>query len=234
MHRRLSIISLTLVLAAGCTEPAPPTMSLYRAVQTGDLDQVKRHIYWETDVSQPDAEGDYPLHVAARDGRVRIARALVEDGADPGALNGADHTALRVALGHGKTQVAQMLIEHGAALDAQAMLAELVLAGISDRDSFELLLRRGVDLSRRDPTGRTLLHLAIDAGHLSTVARLVELGADVSAPDATGQTPLALAVQRAEGGAGDRRGIVELLERNGAALGRGAATSSPERQGKPQ
>ncbi|MBK1721063.1 hypothetical protein CKO23_02195 [Thiocystis violacea] len=235
MYHPLSTFFLAFaLLVSACTEPAPPTLSLYSAVHTGDLDQVMRHLYWDTDVNQADVNGDYPLHVAARDGRVRIARELVEHGADPQTRDAAGQTAMRVALTNGRTQVAQMLIEHGAALDAQAMLAELVEAGVADRDSFALLLRRGASLNQRDAGGRTLLHLAIAAGQLDTVARLIMLGADVSEPSAQGQRPLTLALELASRGGKDSRDIVDLLERNGAARGQVGATSSPETQGKPE
>ncbi|WP_245232365.1 ankyrin repeat domain-containing protein [Thiorhodococcus minor] len=221
-------------LLVGCTEPEPPTLSLYLAVHTGDLDQVKRHLYWETDINRADVDGNYPLHVAAHDGRVRIARALVEHGAALGASNAAGQTALRVALGNGKTQVAQMLVNEGARIDPQAMLAELVRAGVSDRDSFELLLRLGASLSQVDDAGNTLMHLAIASGHLKTVARLIALGADVNQPDGSGQRPLTLALGRARQSRGDSQDIVALLERNGAAARPSEAALSPETQRKPQ
>lgn len=217
MYRPLSTFLLMAALLTGaCSEPAQPTLSLYSAVHTGDLDQVMRHIYWKSDIDQPDIDGNRPLHVAARDGRVRIARALVEGGADPEATDADGHTALRVALDNGKTQVAQMLLEHGARLDPQTMLRALVQAGVSDRDSFELLLRRGAALDQTDAQGETLLGLAIAGGHLETVSRLVSLGADVSRPDRAGRRPLDIARELAAHGGTDSRDIVELLERNGA------------------
>lgn len=229
----LFVIVLACVLV-GCTEPEPPTLSLYRAVHTGDLNQVMRHLYWETDINRADVDGNYPLHVAAHDGRVRIADALVEHGADLEATNAAGQTALRVALGNGKTQVAQMLVDAGAQFDPQAMLAELVRAGVSDRDSFELLLRLGASLSKIDEDGQTLLHLAIAGDHLKTVARLIALGGDVNQPNGDGQRPLTLALERATQARGDSRDIVALLERNGAAARPSNATLSPETQRKPQ
>ncbi|WP_240905598.1 ankyrin repeat domain-containing protein [Thiorhodococcus mannitoliphagus] len=205
-------------------------MSLYRAVHSGDLNQVMRHLYWKTDINQPDIDGNYPLHVAAHDGRVRIARALVEHGADPETRNAAGESALRVALGNGKTQVADMLLSEGTSINPQAMLAELVQAGVSDRDSFQFLLRRGASLSQVDDAGDTLLHLAIARGHLDTLARLITLGADVNQPDRDGQRPLTLALKQAKQSHDDGRNIVELLKRNGAS----DAALSPETQRKPQ
>ncbi len=103
--RVFSLLALTALLLSGCSEPPRPTITLYRAIHSGDLDQIKRHLYWGTDVNQPDPDGDYPLHVAARRGRVVISKELLSHGADPNAENLAGATPLRVALGAGKTQV---------------------------------------------------------------------------------------------------------------------------------
>lgn len=212
----LVLLCLSVFLLAACSEPARPTVNLHRAVAIGDLDQVKRHVYWDTDVDQPDAQGDYPLHVAARQGSVNITRVLLEAGADPSVRDAAGATPLQTALLTGKTQVAKALIAHGVPLEPQALLLELADAGISDRDSFELLLRQGAELNRVDPNGDTALTRAIARGHLETVARLILLGADVNQPDAQGRPPLDVALEHADGRHGDRTQIVERLQRHGA------------------
>ena len=210
------LLCLPMALLFACSEPARPTVNLHRAVAIGDLDQVKRHVYWNTDVDQPDALGDYPLHVAARQGSVNITRALLEAGADPSVRDSAGATPLQTALLTGKTQVAKALIAHGVPLEPQALLLELAGAGISDRDSFELLLRQGVELNRIGPDGDTPLTLAIARGHLETVARLILLGADVNQPDAQGRQPLDVALEHAGERRDDRTQIFERLQRYGA------------------
>lgn len=212
----LVLLCLSVFLLAACSEPARPTVNLHRAVAIGDLDQVKRHVYWDTDFDQPDAQGDYPLHVAARQGSVNITRALLEAGADPSVHDAAGATPLQRALLTGKTQVAKALIAHGVPLEPQALLLELAGAGISDRDSFELLLRQGAELNRIGSDGDTALTLAIARGYLETVARLILLGADVNRPDGQGRRPLDLALAQTGERRDDRAKIVELLRRNGA------------------
>jgi ankyrin repeat protein len=202
------------VLLTGCTEPAEPTVNLHRAVEIGDIDQVSRHIYWKSDLDEPDAQGDPPLHVAARAGRVAITRELARNGADLEAPNTAGKTPLDVAFEHGRTQVADMLIEQGATLDAQGVLIELVGAGEIKRETLSFLLDAGAQLDTPGPSGEAPLHIAIRNGHLETVRRLILAGADVNQPAGDGRLPLRIARESAPGR--DARFIVSTLERNGA------------------
>jgi ankyrin repeat protein len=212
---------LTLLLLAalltGCREPPAPTISLYRAVQVGDLDQIKRHIRWGTDLNQADADGDLPLHVAARAGQVSIARELAQNGASLNARNGLGQTPMDLALAHGKTKVAELLLGFGVTLDPQAALLSLVRAGVSDRDAFDFLIRRGADTNRADTEGVAPLHLAVKLGHLETARRLLQRGADVNRPDGAGRTPLALALVL-DPGTSAAKDILATLQQYGARL----------------
>jgi hypothetical protein len=54
----------------------------------------------------------------------------------------------------------------------------------------DLAIRARVDLSARDLTGKTLLHLAAQCGAAKAVNRLLQAGADPNAPDGSGYGPL--------------------------------------------
>ena len=69
---------IMLLLLTGCAEPDRPTVSLYLAVQRGDIDQIERHIYWGANINQPDPEGQMPLHVAAREGQWVVVELLLK------------------------------------------------------------------------------------------------------------------------------------------------------------
>jgi len=208
--RPLAYLIVAGLLVSACGEPERPTINLYRAIHAGDLDQIKRHLYWGTDVNQAGADGDYPLHVAARRGRVVIARELLKHGADANAENLAGRTPLQIALLEGKTQLAAELIGQGAESDPQSLLFMLAHAGVSDRDSLEFVIRQGADVNATNDTSMTALHIAVSQGQLLTAKRLIALGADVNAVDGDKRTPLAIAL------ADNHSDIVSLLRLYGA------------------
>lgn len=204
-----ALVCLAALLIA-CTQPQPPTLPLHRALQLGDLDQVKRHLYHGTDIDSPDGQGQYPLHLAARNGQVVIARALVEHGARMDVRDPSGRTPLHLALATGRLDLAGLLFDAGAADPPQALLFALVGEGSADRDALALLRRRGADLNGRDGAGRTPLQLAIAAGRVALAKRLILAGADPNLADATGQTPLALALEGAD------PDLIRLLRQYGA------------------
>ena len=126
---------------------AAPTVPLYRALQVGDLDQVKRHIYHGSDINSPDAQGEYPLHVAARNGQIAIARALVDHRARLDIRDSEGPHPAAPGLGWGRTALAEVLFVAGAADSPQALLFALVREGSADRDALALLRKRGADLN---------------------------------------------------------------------------------------
>lgn len=211
---RPAIAALCLLLAAavltGCDEPPPPTVNLYRAVHTGDLDQIKRHLFWRTDINQPGPDGNYPLHVAVRQAQVPIARELIRNGARLDVKDSQGRTPLHLALAHGKVPAAKLLVEYGAEDDLQALLFDLVRANAADRDTLAFLTQRGVDINAAGPDGEPALHSAVIAGNMRLAKRLITAGADVNRPDAAGRTPLALA------DAGSEPALIPLLSQYGA------------------
>jgi uncharacterized protein len=178
--RSLGTILVCLLLLQGCDAPPQPTGSLHRAVQSADLVQVKRHLYWGTDPNQPGPGGEPPLHIAVARGDVAIAKVLLKAGADP-TLTGSDgRTALQVALTHGRVPAAELLLRNGAKDDPQALLHQLIAQVELDRDTLDLLLGRGAALDRTGPDGLTPLRLAIGTGSIDLTKRLLEQGAPLA------------------------------------------------------
>ncbi|KAI8498599.1 Unconventional myosin-XVI [Branchiostoma belcheri] len=103
-------------------------------------------------------------------------------------------TALHVASWYGQTGVLELLIQHGADIEAREKLGDrtaLHLASDSGQTGVvELLIQHGADLEGRDKFGRTALHLASWNGQTGVVELLIQHGADLGARDIIGRKPL--------------------------------------------
>ena len=81
-------------------------------------------------------------------------------------------------------------------------------------------------LDRKDKNGWTALHLAVRAGHVRVVQRLIRHGSDVSSITEEGYVPLALALDRL----GENHQITQLLRDAGAAIPSAFSGSSDEEE----
>lgn len=210
MNKALIICFLILGLTA-CSKPDEPTISLYLAVQRGDIDQLDRHLHWDTDINSPFPNGSYPLHIAASNGRVVMVNMLLDYGAQINALDRNKHSAADVAILAGRTQVSDVLFKVGAKTDASALLIEAAKIGASDRDTVTYLIKKGADLHYLDnDSGENALMIAIRNGNSRLVNHLVDQGNDINKVSSQGKSPLAIAKEVNE------KEIMELLLQNGA------------------
>ncbi|MGD2136206.1 MAG: ankyrin repeat domain-containing protein [Gemmatimonadales bacterium] len=146
-------------------------MELRRAVEEGDAARVDALLQRNVSADVPDAGGQTPLFLAARDGHTEIARLLLEAGADP---NHGDHygtTPLMYAAGRGHLDVTVLLVEYGAELDVQggrafhSALMSAAEAGHGDVVGF--LLDAGANASLAGMDERDAYALAMENGHSS-------------------------------------------------------------------
>lgn len=125
---------------------------------------------------------------------------MLEHGADPNVKNLRGVTPLRTAVTSHKLEAAQLLLDHGAALEPdlfhQAIKAYSLTGRVSE-SMFRLLVEAGLDINY-DTTGNgTPLHMATFYGDKRNVELLLRLGADpnIVVPDDRGDayTPAELA-----------------------------------------
>ncbi len=86
--KHILITTVAAVLLVGCGPPVPD-ISIYDAVEDGNIEVVKQHLAAGTDVNSKDKDGWTPLHEAASEGHNKIIELLVAKGADVNA-KGAD------------------------------------------------------------------------------------------------------------------------------------------------
>ena len=103
------ISTITIVLLAGC-RPQVPDLSIYDAIEDGDIEVVKQHFAAGTDLNSKDKDGWTPLHEAASEGHKPIVEFLITEGADVNEKNDDGETPLDAAA---KPEIADLLRKHG-------------------------------------------------------------------------------------------------------------------------
>lgn len=102
------------------------------------------------------------LAMGGGDSAVTIAKALLDGGADPNRMHEGGMAPLHWAALRGKTEIAEVLLAHGAAVNAPSKkkgLSPLHLALREGRkDVGALLIAKGADVNAKDKAGHTPLH----------------------------------------------------------------------------
>ena len=144
------ILSLLLV-TTGC-EKKPTATQFHKAVQTGDINQVKILISKGADVNSKGDSRRTPLHLTAITGSKDIAELLIANGAKLNAKS-----------------------------DLPVGLTPLHWAIVSGhKDIVELLISKGADVNKIDNYGITPLHSAVIVGNKEIVDILIAKGADLN------------------------------------------------------
>ncbi|MGX9721526.1 ankyrin repeat domain-containing protein [Stenotrophomonas acidaminiphila] len=139
-----------------------------------------------------DADGNTPLHHAARSSDPGVAALLRDAAAEIDALNQEGHSPLAVACQAGNWRLARFLLERGAKVEPADGVPVLIPAAATEDDDaagVQLLLKHKARLDARDRRRRSALHEAAAAGHGDIVEALLAAGANVEPRDAAGRTP---------------------------------------------
>jgi ankyrin repeat protein len=128
-------------------------------------------------------------------GEVEKLAALLQE--QPGAIearNELGKTPLFYAVRYERRDAAELLLEHGADINAQdnTGMTPLHTATLGRRETAEWLLARGADATIRDHFGDTPAHLAAIFGS-GVITVLAQHGAPLDTPNHAGLTPLQLA-----------------------------------------
>lgn len=149
-----------------------------------------------------DAEGNTPLHHAARSTDPGVAALLRDAAAELDVANRDGLTPLGIACACGNWRLARFLLERGARPEPPGATPALLAAAGGEEDDpagVQLLLRHKAKVDARDTRRRSALHEAALAGHAEIVGVLLAAGADPHACDEDGRTPW---LEAARGGHG--------------------------------
>jgi ankyrin repeat protein len=176
------------------------------AARLGRVEICKLLLEHKADPNEIDRGSGYPVAYSAFR-YPAIVKLLLESGASPHIrdshwgwyLNMADPavgdnaTLLHLAAQDGVVEIAKMLLDRGADVNAVDSFGRTPLhaaARLAQYKMVRLLLERGADVNARDAKLRTPLHLAVLADENEMVKLLIDRGADVNARDVQLRTPL--------------------------------------------
>jgi hypothetical protein len=117
--------SLQLECLGSCPSPDPKPHSLAAATHSGDVDETRRIL--RSNVGLRDRYKNMLLFLAAQTGRDDFAQELLAAGADPRFTSPGWGTSLMVAAWRDDTQIARLLLDHGAPVNATNISGETAL-----------------------------------------------------------------------------------------------------------
>ena len=134
-----------------------------------------------------------PLHLACRYGYIDLVRIILDEGcADPNTRDSQSRTGLHTTIvGKGVLDVAKLLLDRGAAVDAkdQSGSTPLAVAALFGKlELVELLIDHGAVIDAVDSRGETALYNASLRNHSGVVAALAARGANVNLQNIDGMS----------------------------------------------
>lgn len=149
-------------------------------------------------VGARDANGDTPLHHAARLNLPAAIDFLVQKGADLNARNGDGSAPLASAVKADSSAAVRALMAKGADLEGRDAMGDTALHDAilwGAKASLPLLVEAGAKPNARNSGGETALHLAVRKGDLESIRYLSGRGASLELRDNRGATPLFVAAK---------------------------------------
>jgi ankyrin repeat protein len=184
----------------------------------GRWDDVVHQRVWEP---RRNTDGPTALMLAAFMDDYKVAKALLDHGADVEAVDGIGSSALFCATSYGRVKIAKLFLDHGASIHANqegSTPMDYALT-LGDTDLVRCLIKRGMSLNTHNQQGDMPLHVAASVADAPVIRLLLASGADPDTRNATGCTPLQWVVSHQNEGHSlhispdaQRQSIIALLE----------------------
>ena len=179
---------------------ADGTSALIQAADLGHSDVVAILLSAQASVDIQGDDGRTPLMVAARGGHGQIVRSLLDSSADMLLQDAQGNTALHYAK---SGEIAQLLIDRGAVVDARSREGDTPLSKAADRGYLDVvgtLLASGAPVDLGSEKGKTPLNNAAWQGYSDIVDLLLAAGATVDLRTTDGANALLLASTQGHSG----------------------------------
>jgi uncharacterized protein len=151
------ILILAIFFTVGCGSQEP-TIDIWKAVSTGNIDEVQKHIAVKTDLNGKEPLGGGTLLMTSVViNNIKVAKLLVKNGADLEAKNNDGSTALMTAVFFCHPDIVTLLLDNGAQVNSKNKNGQTsmdVVAGEWSKDLegiYKLvggLLKMQIDLER--------------------------------------------------------------------------------------
>jgi ankyrin repeat protein/L-ascorbate metabolism protein UlaG (beta-lactamase superfamily) len=177
---------------------------IHQAVVDGDAERVAKLLQADPGLAMVPDENDrfnsLPLHHAATQGHIEIAKLLLEAGAEVDCGDSDESTPLHNAGLNRHSDMLAFLLENGADVnrrDRNGAYSLSFAASGGDSTCVQMVIDAGADLNYWHPQGYTLLHFACSRNLYDLFDLLIGHGVDVNAASASGDAPLHWAARQA-------------------------------------
>ena len=197
---------------------------LHIAARTGQTAVAEFALANGANINLPSNSKKTPLHYTAQLNQLAMAKLLVEAKADLAAKDKKGRTALDLAAGEAKRELANYLRGVGVTSksDEAAAKSIFVAAEIGALDAIKKHLDAGVDVNSLNKHKQTALHFAASAGQLDAAAVLLEAKADVAVADKYQKTALHYSARN-----GHKATTALLLEKGSAVNAKDGKNKTP-------
>jgi len=140
--------------------------------------------------------GTTAMHEAIAEGNEKVLSLMLQNGADPNALDGGERVPLLLAAGIEDSSIIKLLVEYGADLESRSKdgLSALHVAALEGSSEVcEFLVEEGMDVNATDKKNWTPLHYAVWFDHLNCIEILLKAGANPNIEDKARKTPTSMA-----------------------------------------